>query len=148
MRAYIHTLFQEKQYIQLYKEYTAVLNDMLLLETFSDFEDFLSQSNILDEDIFWLYYTVHQGGSLLIEGYEEDVTETIKAFLKQKLPESIFLLICDDLKNIYLDLGTKDTLIENINICNNHLNMTKYFIQVEYDETYSAGVYFLSVTCS
>lgn len=148
MREYIHNLFQEKQYTRLYKEYTAVINEMLFLETAADFEDFLSQSDTLDEDVFWCYYTALQGKSLLIGGYEEDVTERVKTFLKHQLPESIFHLISDDLQNLYVDLDTMDTLVEHINICNNHLKTTAYFIQVDYDEMYCAGEYFLSVNCT
>lgn len=147
MREYIHNLFREKQYTQLYKEYTTVINEMLLLETFSDFEDFLFQGNDLDENVFWLYYTALQGKSLLIGGFEKDVTERVKTFLRQQLPESVFHLINNDLQKLYVDLGTRDTLIGQIGICNNHLKTTVYFVQVQYDEMYCAGVYFLSVKC-
>lgn len=148
MKDYIHNLFKEKLYNQLYKEYTTVVNEMLLLETASDFEDFLFQGNILDEDVFWLYYTALQGKSLLIGGYEEDVTEHIKKSLRNKLPESILNLISDDLQNLFVDLGTMDTLVEHIDMCNNHLKKTEYFLQVQYNELYCAGVYFLSVKCA
>ena len=42
-------------------------------------------------------------------------------------------------------LGDYDNIEKQITVCNQHLKNTKYSIQLYYDETYCAGVYFLKV---
>ena len=56
----------------------------------ADFEDFMEAEGDLDESIFGLYFSVGKGESLLIGGYEKDVTESVSLFLKEKLPETAF----------------------------------------------------------
>lgn len=145
----IHRLFQEKQYIQLYKEYTAVINQMLLIETAADFDDFLREGFTLDENVFWLYYSAIHGQSLLIGGYEGDVSIKVTAFLKQHLPEELFHIIQDNIQqlsvNIDNDLEHENHFKKQLNICNQYLAGTDYSLQLHFDDTYCAGVYFLSV---
>ena len=66
----IHTLFETKKYMELYKIQADVLNEMLMIHTKEEFEDFLSCENIIDESIFILYYAAVHGESLLIGCYE------------------------------------------------------------------------------
>ena len=96
-RENIHTLFLGKNYLELYKTQSKVLQAMLFVETQKEFEDFLKNEERLEEDIFWLYYETVQGESLLIGGYEEDVTSKVTTFMKKKLPETAFTAI----QNIY-----------------------------------------------
>lgn len=146
-KQYIHSLFENKDYIKLYQTQTAVITEMLRIEGLRDFEDFLVDVNDLDEHVFGLYYSVVHGESLLIGGYDEDITKEVTAFLKQKLPEKIFNIVKEYLYDLYVDLGTRDTIEEKIDVCNQYLIDTGYLIKLEYDETYCAGVYFLSISC-
>ena len=63
---------------------------MLMIENLADFEDFMEAEGDLDESIFGLYFSAGKGESLLIGGYEKDVTESVSLFLKEKLPETAF----------------------------------------------------------
>ena len=83
---------------------------MLMIENLADFEDFMEAEGDLDESIFGLYFSVGKGESLLIGGYEKDVTESVSLFLKEKLPETAFDCIRGHLSGWYVDLGTKDTM--------------------------------------
>lgn len=65
---------------------------MLSIDNQQDFEDFLENENFIEEDVFWLHYAVVYGESLLIGGYEEDVTKKIIDFLKQRVPKDIFFM--------------------------------------------------------
>lgn len=147
-KQYIHSLFESKNYIELYQTQTAIIAEMLRIESQKDFEDFLEDEYFLDERVFWLFYSVVHGEILLIGGYDENVTKEVADFLKQKLPETIFNLIKENFQDIYVDLGTRDTIEEKIKICNQYLVDTGYLIKIEYDETYCAGEYFLSIVCS
>ena len=144
-KQHIHDLFLEKNYLELYKTQSATLNEMLLVNSQQEFEDYLKNEDFLVEDIFWLYYATVQGESLLIGGYEEDTTSKVTAFLKGHLPETIFIGIQKYLQDIYVDIDDRDNLQEKIEICNQQLSNSGYHIQIDSDDTYCALAYFLSV---
>ena len=102
-------------------------------------------NNSLDERAFWLYYSAVHGESLLIGGYSEDVTEEVTTYLEKQLPTDIFNTIKDDIQQIYVDLNAKNNLEERIRNLNKKLEQERHLIRLDYDETYCAGVYFLSV---
>ena len=54
-KQHIHDLFLEKKYLELYKTQSATLNEMLLVNSQQEFEDYLKNEDFLKEDIFWLY---------------------------------------------------------------------------------------------
>ena len=66
-------------------------------------------------------------------------------FLKEKLPTAIFTGIQIYLQDIYVDIDDRDNLQEKMDICNQYLLDKNYFIQVEYEDTYCALAYFLTV---
>ncbi len=144
-RQYIHSLFETKKFIELYQVQTETINEMLSIDNQMDFEDFLESEDFIEEDVFWLHYAVVHGESLLIGGYEEDVTEKITEFLKQQLPDNIFSAIQEHLQNLYVDIDEEDNLDEKIGFCNQYLADTNYSLRLEFDDTYYAGAYFLSV---
>ncbi len=141
----IHAFFENKRYMEIYKTYPQVVNEMLMIENLADFEDFMEAEGDLDESIFGLYFSAGKGESLLIGGYEKDVTESVSLFLKEKLPETAFDCIRGHLSGWYVDLGTKDTMEEKTADCNRALQGTGYSVKAEFEETYCAGAYFLSV---
>ncbi len=143
----IHALFESKNYMEIYKTYPRAVNEMLMIEGKADFEDFIEAEGDLDENIFGLYFSAVNGESLLIGGYEEDVTEKVSLFLEQKLPELAFDRIKGHLSGWYADLGTKDTIGEKTADCNHALKGTGCSVKAEYEDTYCAGAYFLSVIC-
>ena len=69
----------------------------------------------------------------------------VERFLKEKLPETAFDCIRGHLSGWYVDLGTKDTMEEKTADCNRALQGTGYSVKAEFEETYCAGAYFLSV---
>lgn len=144
----IRTLFETEQFSELYQIQANTINEMLSIETQRDFEDFLESEGGIDEDVFWLHYGVICGESLLIGGYEDDVTQKVSDFLKQKLPEDFFSAIQKHLKNIYVDIDDKDNLKEKVDLCNQCLANTNYSLSLDFDDTCYAGVYFLSVVLS
>ena len=85
---------------------------------------------------------------MTIGGYEEDVTQKVADYLKQHLPENIFATIQEHLQNIYVDIDAEDNLKEKTDLCNQCLAKTKYSLRLDFDDTYYAGVYFLSVVSS
>lgn len=144
-KQHIHDLFLEKNYLELYKTQSATLNEMLLVNSQQEFEDYLKNEDFLKEDIFWLYYATVQGESLLIGGYEEDAISKVSTFLKGHLPETIFVGIQKYLQDIYVDIDDRDNLQEKIEICNQLLLDSGYYIHIDSDDTYCALAYFLSV---
>ena len=147
-KQYVHTLFETKNFSELYKTQSEVINAMLSIENQEEFEDFLEQDDSVEEAVFWLHYAAARGESLPIGGYEEDVTQKVADFLGQRLPEDIFAVVQEHLQNIYVDIDAEDNLKEKIDLCNQCLADTKYSLQLDFDDTYYAGVYFLSVASS
>ena len=145
-KQYIYELLKTRNYKQFYQTQAQVINEMLLIDSQEDFEDFL-QENDLNENVFWLYYSAIHGESLMIGGYDEDVTVAVEDFLREKLTDNVFDVIKNDIQQIYVDLGTRDNLEERIGVLNRQLEKNGYSIRLKYDETYCAGVYFLSVDC-
>ena len=147
-KQYIHTLFESENFSELYQVETDVINEMLSINNQQDFEDFITNEDYIDEDVFWLHYAVVHGESLLIGGYEEDVTQKVACFLKQRLPEDVFFAMQEHLQNLYVDIDAEDNLEEKIDLCNRCLADTNYLLQLDFDDTYYAGAYFLSVISS
>ncbi|MDE6566713.1 MAG: hypothetical protein K2K70_03140 [Lachnospiraceae bacterium] len=144
-KQYIHTLFETENFSELYQVQTEVINEMLSIDNQQDFEDFLANEDCMDEDVFWLHYAAVHGESLLIGGYEEDVTQKITDFLIHRIPENIFITIQEFLQKLYVDIDAEDNLEEAIGFCNQRLADTDYSLQLQFDDTYYAGAYFLSV---
>lgn len=142
---YIRTLFEKEKYLELYQVESKTINMMLSIDDQKDFEDFLESEDLIDEDVFWLHYAVVYGKSLLIGGYEGDVTKRITDFLKQWLSDDMFSAIQEYLQYLYVDIDEEDNLKEKIGICNQHLTDFDCLLQLDYDDTYYAGAYFLSV---
>ena len=142
---YIRAIFRDRNFSELYRTQSTVINEMLMIDNPQDFEDFLSGENNIDEAAFWLFYSAVHGESLLIGGYEEDVSEKITNFLKRKLPENVFSLIRDHLRNIHVDIDAENNLEEIIGFCNRHLSDTDYSLCLDFDDTYCEGVYFLRI---
>ena len=130
---------------ELYQTHADVINEMLSTETEQEFEDFLASEGGIVEDVFWLHYGVVHGESLLIGGYEEDVTQKVSDFLKQKLPDNLFSAMQEHLQNVYVDIDDEDNLKEKVGLCNQCLENTDYSLRLDFDDTYYAGVYFLSI---
>lgn len=144
----IHALFEREKYLELYQTQAEVIKEMLAIYNQQEFEDFLSSGDCIDEDVFWLHYAVVHGESLSIGGYEEDVTQKVSDFLKLKLSENIFSEIQRHLQDLYVDIDSEDNLKEKIDLCNQSLANTGYSLRLDFDDTYYAGVYFLSVMSS
>lgn len=147
-KQYIHTLFKTNNFSELYQVQSEVIHEILSIDNQQDFEDFIENEDCIDEDVFWLHYAVVREESLLIGGYEEDVTQKVADFLKQRLPEDIFSTVQEHLQNIYVDIGAEDNLEEKIGFCNQCLADTDYSLQLDFDDTYCAGDYFLSIISS
>ena len=99
-RHYIHTLFETKNFSELYQAQSEVINEMLSIENLEEFEDFLEHEDSVEEAVFWLHYAAVRGESLLIDGYEEDVTQKVAVFLERRLPADIFAALREHLQNI------------------------------------------------
>ena len=144
----IHMLFETEQFSELYPTQADVINEMLSIETQQEFEDFLANEGGIDEEVFWLHYGAVHSESLSIDGYEEDVTQKVSDFLKQKLPEDLFSAMLGHMQNVYVDIDGEDNLKEKVDLCNQCLENTDYSLRLDFDDTYYAGVYFLSVVGS
>ena len=147
-KQYIYTLFETKNFPELYQAQSEVINGMLSIENQEEFEEFLEHEDSVEEAVFWLHYAAAHGESLAIGGYEEDVTQKVVDFLGERLPEDIFAAVREHLQNIYVDIDAEDNLKEKVDLYNQYLADTKYSLQLDFDDTYYAGVYFLSVALS
>ena len=141
----IHALFEHQNYRELYRTYPKTLNEMLMLKDEKEFEEFLEGECEIEENIFFLYHSAACEESLLIGGYEGEATQQIYTFLKTKLPEPVWNQLQGHLQNLHIDIDGEDTLKEVITEYNQQIEHTGYHIKIEYEDTYCAGVYFLSV---
>ena len=141
----IHHLFEHHNYRELYRTYPKTLNEMLMLKDEKEFEEFLEGECEIEENIFFLYHSAACEESLLIGGYEGEATQQIHTFLKTKLPEPVWNQLKGHLQNLHIDIDGEDNLKEVITEYNQQIEHTGYHIKIEYEDTYCAGVYFLSV---
>lgn len=81
----------------------------------------------------------------MIGAYDEDVTYTVRNFLSTKLPESLFVMLDECLQDIYVEIDEEDNLREVVVLCNQYLEGTGYKLHLEFEDSYYAGAYFLSV---
>lgn len=69
---FICELLKTQNYKHLYQTQVQVINEMLLIDSQEDFEDFL-QENDFEEKVFWLYYSAIHGE----RAYECSVSKNI-----------------------------------------------------------------------
>ena len=50
-----------------------------------------------------------------------------------------------DFQKLYVDIDAKDSLEKKISFCNQYLRDTGYPLQIDFDDIYYAGAYFLTV---
>ena len=137
-------LLKTKNYQELYKKQAPVIDQMLMIENEDEFDAFLAEDS-LEDDVFWLHHSALHGESLLIGCYEGDVTEKVSDFLKRRLPENLFDIIKEDIREIYVDIDDTDNLEECIGTLNERLEEHNCSIQIYFDDLYCAGEYFLTV---
>ena len=145
----ISEFFEKKDWKSVYQAAPETVNEMLLIESRAEFDDFLALEGEVAEPVFWLFYGALHGDSLLIGGYEGDVGEKAALFLKKRLTHREFQSIQDEIRQLHVDidddLGRYDNLAGKIAGCNALLKSTGRLLHLEFDDTYCAGVYFLSV---
>ena len=143
----LKTLLQNREYRKLYQAQPAILNEMLLLTSQADFEDYLSDNDDpLDEDVFWQFYATLNGDGLVIGAYEGDTTEKLNSYLQLHLPNELYTAIQHHIQTIFVDMDEDDALETQIASCNTTLAHTGYQIHLQFDDTYCTGVYFLSIS--
>ena len=144
-RQQIQKMLDAKDYKQLYRFQAPVLNQMLLINSEEEFDDYLEYL-YFEDWVFWLHYQAFHGEALLIGGYDGDVTEAVKGFLKSQLPDTVFESIKNEIGQIYADVDECwGKLDECVDALNNSLEKNGYSVPLDYDDLYSAGEYFLSV---
>ncbi len=145
----ISDFFEKNDWKSVYQAAPETVNKMLLIENQAEFDDFLEQDGDVAEPVFWLFYGALHGDSLMIGGYEGDIGEKAAVFLKKRLTDVEFQIIRDEIYQLHVDidddLGRYDNLTEKIAGCNALLENTGRLLHLEFDDTYCAGVYFLSV---
>lgn len=137
---------KQKDYIRRYKEYPEVINNMLSISNMEEFEDFISEEFEFHEDVFQLYCNVELGQSIVIGAYEGDVTQMVNQYLKANLTDEVFSMINSIASNWYVDMDEEDKFEKMVDMCNEMLEAIPYTLVANFDDTYCAGVYFLSVT--
>lgn len=143
----IEILLQNRDYLKLYQTQPAILNELLLLTSQADFEDFFSDNDEpLGEDVFWQFYAAINGDGLIIDAYEGDATEKLNSYLQLHLPNELYTTIQHHIQMIFVDMGEDDSLETQIASCNATLAHTGYQILLQFDDTYYTGVYFLSIS--
>ncbi|RKJ81813.1 hypothetical protein D7X33_03560 [Butyricicoccus sp. 1XD8-22] len=145
----ISEFFRKKDFKSIYQAAPETVNEMLLIDSPTEFDDFLEQEGCIAEPVFWLFYGALHGDSLMIGGYEGNVGEKAAVFLKKHLTDTEFHAIHDEIRQLHVDidddLGCYHNLAEKIAGCNALLENTGRLLHLEFDDTYCAGVYFLSI---
>lgn len=141
----VHDLLVSQNYATLYSAYPKTLNLMLGISAQEEFEDYIEFADGLEEKIFWLYHSSVQGDTLLIYGYDGDVTSQVMQFVQARCPVHIWALLSKQLQDIHVDIDDIDNLQEKIESCNHVLLETDYQLQLESEEEYCPCAYFLSV---
>ena len=127
----------------VYRLFGPALEDMLGIQGVAEWLDFIGQEGAeLAERPLCLYLAAWQHRCLKLDGYEGDVTERLMAFFQKWLPEALAEKI--ERTPVILDLdepaGELELLLEPYR---KQLEPAGYRLQVFFDDTYCAGVYFV-----
>lgn len=139
----IQELLSQKKYQAVYDQYSSLLQDMLFVQSFEEWLDFIQQEGALEEEPLRLYLAAQQGERLLLGGYEGDVTQKVLDYLKGRIPEELDL---SGLAPIVIDMDELDgTLEKQIAPYQEILARAGCSLHIDFEDIYCAGAYFLSI---
>lgn len=142
----IQELLSKKEYQAVYGQYAPMLQDMLFVQSFEEWQDFIQQEGGLEAEPLELYLSAWRGERLLLGCYEGDVTQKVLDYLRGQVPEAL-LEALSGLPPIVLDIDELDGALEK--------QLAPYqeaaapfgaVFQTDFEDIYCAGAYFLSVT--
>lgn len=127
----------------VYRLFGPALEDMLGIQGEREWLDFIGQEGTeLPERPLCLYLAAWQQRCLELGGYEGDVTERLMEFFQKRLPETLMGTI--EKTPVILDLDEPSGELElQLEPYRKQLEPAGYGLQVFFDDTYCAGVYFV-----
>ncbi len=140
----IQTLLAQKDYQSVYDQYAPVLRDMLFVQSMEEWLDFIRQEGGLEEEPLGLYVSAWRGECLLLGCYEGEATEKVLGYLKDKLPAELWEKL-GALAPIIIDTDELNgTMEKQIAPYQEVLESAGFSVQIDFEDIYCAGAYFLS----
>lgn len=139
----IWTLMGQSEFLEVYRRYGPVLEDMLFVSSEEEWLDFVEQQGPeLDEHALRLHLAAWQDCCIELGCYEGDVTEKLLAFLEQELPDKIFTKL--ECPKVCLDLDEPgQDLTAQLKPYRDQLNPWGCKLITFTDDTYCDGVDFI-----
>lgn len=139
----IWTLLEKRAYGEAYRRYAPVWEDMLFIREEAEWLDFLEREGPeLEERPLRLHLAVRAKCCLEIGCYEGDVTEKLKGFLREDLPEKVLEQFSPVPVNVDIDERNGE-LEPQLKPWREQLEPWGCKLHVFFDDTYCAGVCFL-----
>ena len=133
----IQELLSKKEYQAVYDQYAPMLQDMLFVQSFEEWLDFIQQEGALEEEPLRLYLSAWRGSCLLLGCYEGEATPKVVRQLLEKL---------SGLPPIAIDVDELDgTLEKQLAPYQDLLTQAGFSFHIDFEDTYCAGAYFLWV---
>ena len=85
----IQKLLSQGKYQAVYGQYAPVLQDMLFVQSFEEWLDFIQREGTLEEEPLRLYLSAWRGSCLLLGCYEGEAAPKVLGWLKGRIPEEL-----------------------------------------------------------
>ena len=141
----IQKLLSQGKYQAVYGQYAPVLQDMLFVQSFEEWLDFIQQEGALEEEPLRLYLSAWRGSCLLLGCYEGEASQKVLGWLKGRIPEALLEKL-SGLPPIAIDVDELDgTLEKQLAPYQDLLTQAGFSFHIDFEDTYCAGAYFLWV---
>lgn len=141
----IQELLSKENYQAVYDQYSAMLQDMLFVQSIEEWMDFIRQEGTLEPEPLRFYLMAWRGECLLLGCYEGEVTRKVLDYLKSRIPNELLEKL-SNLAPIVIDVDELDgTLEKQIAPYQEILAQAGYPLHIDFEDIYCAGAYFLSI---
>lgn len=141
----IQELLSKEEHRAIYDQYAPMLQEMLFVQSFEEWQDFIQQEGTLEEKPLRLYLSAWQGLCLLLGCYEGEVTQKVLGWLKGRIPDELLEKL-SGLPPIVIDVDEMNGTLENqIAPYQKILSQGGVPLHIEFEDIYCVGAYFLSI---
>ena len=110
-------LLEQSNYSAFYEKNQIIIQNILFLETLDEFLDF-SQDNRLDVECFCAAFLCEKGYGIQVGGYEDDLTDTLANFFKERAVGYSEILEIISKEKIYTDCSDYDNFKKSLEAIN------------------------------
>ena len=134
-------LIENNEFQKLYNNYTNLLKELVCVQSYEDFMDFIGEETI-NINIFILCFLTQKNKCIELGGYESDINKKIKQFICEKSNNNELLDRIKSLdEDVYTDYDGEDNFCKYVSELNDILKQYDLKIVVFFNDEYWACIY-------